>query len=80
MPAVASSLTFSLWIGVRNSLLKRPNQHRFVMCVNARFRLACLIIYKKKTYKLRPVRQRLWEFQICMFQYPASSEGSDETA
>ena len=41
MPAVASSVTFSLWIGVRNSLLKQPNQHRFVMCDKARFRLAC---------------------------------------
>ena len=56
MPAVASSLTFSLWIGVRNSLLKRPNQHRFAMCDRARFRLACSIINKKKdpiNYDLR---------------------------
>ena len=73
MTAVASSLTFSLWIGVRNSLLKRPNQHRFVMCDKARFRLACSNIKKKPLgYKLRPARQRLGEFQICMFQYPGT--------
>ena len=64
MPAVASSLTFSLWRGVRNSLLKRSNQH----WDNARFRPVCSNI--KKNYKLRPARLRLGEFQICMFQYP----------
>ena len=74
MPAVANSLTFSLLIGVRNSLLKLPNQHRFVMCDKARFRLACSNLKKKKknNYKLRPARQRLREFQICMFQYPGT--------
>ena len=31
MPAVASSFTFSLWVNVQNSLLKRPNQNSFAI-------------------------------------------------
>ena len=45
-PAVASSLTFSLWGGVRNSLPKRPIQHSFAICNKARFWLACSNIKK----------------------------------
>ena len=70
-PAVASSLTFSLWVDVRNSLLKRPNQHSFAICNKERFTSACSNIKKKKHYKLRPVRLRLGEFRICLFQYPS---------
>ena len=75
-PAVASSLTFSLWVDVRNSLLKRPNQHSFAICNKERFGPAYSNIKKKKHththYKLQPVRLRLWEFRICLFQYPSS--------
>ena len=38
---VASSLTFSLWVDVRNSLLKRPNQRSFAICNKERFGPAC---------------------------------------
>ena len=41
-PAVASSI----WGGVRNSLLKRPNQHSFAICDNAGFLIACSNIKK----------------------------------
>ena len=40
-PAVASSLTFPLWVDVWNSLLKRPNQHSFAICNKERFGPAC---------------------------------------
>ena len=69
-PAVASSLTFSLWVDVRNSLLKRPNQRSFAICNQERFGPACSNI-KKIHYKLQPVRLRLGEFRICLFQYPS---------
>ena len=62
-PAVASSLTFSLWVDVRNSLLKRPNQHSFAICNKERLGPAFSNI-------LRPVRLGLGEFRICLFQYP----------
>ena len=65
---VASSLTFSLWVDVRNSLLKRPNQRSFAICNKERFGPACSNT-KKKHYSLRPVRLRLGEFRICLFQY-----------
>ena len=48
-PAVASSLTFSLWVDVRNSLLKRPNQRSFAICNKERFGPACSNIKKKNT-------------------------------
>ena len=69
-PAVASSLTYSLWVDVWNSLLKRPNQRSFAICNKERFGPACSN-NKIKHYKLRPVSLRLGEFRICLFQYPS---------
>ena len=51
-PAEASSLTFSPWVDVRTSLLKRPNQHSFASCNKERFGPACSNIFFKKTYTI----------------------------